>query len=519
MLRQHAVRIVLLMIGVAIFLTWLTSHAEVTFANGLRHIRQSEQLDRESSGVADLRGIDHPLHSLAIVAVHRVIGGVGPVSWQRAAQAVSLGCLVLLVIPLYLFALEVYDADAAWIGCTLFFANPMTAYVGVNVLSETTFLLFWTWGLWSAVRFLREGKIGWLPLTAGFAALAYLARAEAIVLPVALCATLAASPWHWATRLTRNRWWAAVVFLILGAIVVLGTSRVDREFLGKKPSITTLIDSSAVTGRTDLERDRLQPPGQSKARLYRVGVERMVKALRNAVTIPMIPLVVLGCMLTWPWTSQARVWILQGLILALSSACLVWLHVSGGYGTVRHALVPGMLLILLAAEGLAAVLRSVVVDGRWFGIAGGYYRPGPVLWAVALIGLTVPTLARTVSPNPGSFAVYRAVGDWIAGHTGDDGRVLDMTDWSLYFSGRSGYTFANVYEAAGDPRTRWVILRDAHVKGHWRYSAVLQGLLEGMEPIATLPEHPRPGQLRVHIYDLRTQPVAAVPSSPAPVRR
>ena len=42
-------------------------------------------------------------------------------------------------------------------------------------------------------------------------------------------------------------------------------------------------------------------------------------------------------------------------------------------------------------------------------------------------------------------------GEWIASHVPVDEQVLDMTDWSLYFSGRDGYTFADVYSAPADP--------------------------------------------------------------------
>ena len=42
--------------------------------------------------------------------------------------------------------------------------NPLMGGIVANVLSESSFLLFWTWGMWAAVRFLREGRFLWLPL-------------------------------------------------------------------------------------------------------------------------------------------------------------------------------------------------------------------------------------------------------------------------------------------------------------------------------------------------------------------
>ena len=44
----------------------------------------------------------------------------------------------------------------------------MNGYNVVNVLSESSFLLWWSFGLWGTVRFLREGRFFWLPPAIGF---------------------------------------------------------------------------------------------------------------------------------------------------------------------------------------------------------------------------------------------------------------------------------------------------------------------------------------------------------------
>ena len=52
--------------------------------------------------------------------------------------------------------------------------NPSTGFIVVNVSSETSFLVWWSFGLWASIRFLREGRFLWLPLAIGFRVLAYL---------------------------------------------------------------------------------------------------------------------------------------------------------------------------------------------------------------------------------------------------------------------------------------------------------------------------------------------------------
>lgn len=46
--------------------------------------------------------------------------------------------------------------------------NPSTGFIVVDVSSETSFLVWWSFGLWASIRFLREGRFLWLPLAVGF---------------------------------------------------------------------------------------------------------------------------------------------------------------------------------------------------------------------------------------------------------------------------------------------------------------------------------------------------------------
>ena len=211
---QHAARIGLLMAATAVLLTWALRHTEARFADGLRYIRQAERIDRGAWRDGMFNSIDHPLHPLGIVMARGLVGGDGPVAWQRAAVGLAFGCVVLLVIPLYLLAREIFGDGSAWLGCLLVMANPLLGGIVANVLSESSFLLFWTWGMWAAVRYLREGRFFWLPLALGFGVLAYLSRPEGLLLPMAIVAALALLPLSSSTRINWPRWWGAVGFLV-----------------------------------------------------------------------------------------------------------------------------------------------------------------------------------------------------------------------------------------------------------------------------------------------------------------
>jgi hypothetical protein len=489
-LIQHGARIVLVMAGVTGLFGWLTYHSEVTFADGLRGIQQAEAIDRGAWGDGVIRSVEHPMHPIAIAAVHRVIGGEGPDSWQRASQGASLLGVVLLVIPVYLLTLEIFGPRTAWLGCVLVIVNPIMRHVFTNVLSESTFLLFWTWGLWGGVRFLREGRFVWLPLTIGFGAMAYLARPEGMLLPLALVATLLILPLHRTIRIYWPRWWAAIAFLIMGSVCLVGPYMAAKGGVGTRPAVARLIGTAPHADALALERDQPLLAEQTAVQTYGLATWRVLRAFQGAVTLPLLALAVLGLAVARPWTSRARIWLFAGLIIAFSAIGLVRLHATGGYCTVRHALIPAMLLRLAAAHGLAWIIRSCVIEGHWLGLADGRVRPGPAIWAVVVGSLIGYPFLDSTTRVPGSFASYRDAGSWLAEVTSKDpgkGKVLDMTDWSLFFSRQPGFNLKDVHWATLDPNIRWIVARNAHLQGHWRYSRLLQDLVRGRKPVVSFP--------------------------------
>ncbi len=148
MMTRHFLRILILMAGSAVVLGWVVKHSEPDRRVGLRTIGEAEQIERGAWRTVVMRGIDQPLHPLLIVAAHRLIGGDEPGSWQCAALIVCFAITVLLVIPVYLLALDLFGEKPAWLVCVLLAVNPVVAANVVNVLDENTFLLWWAFGLW-----------------------------------------------------------------------------------------------------------------------------------------------------------------------------------------------------------------------------------------------------------------------------------------------------------------------------------------------------------------------------------
>ena len=506
---QHGARILGLMALAAGLLGWLLAHTEILFPDGLRYIEQARRLDRGAWADGLLRAVDHPLYPLAIVAVHRELGGERPEDWQRAAQGAAALAGVLLVVPLYLVALELFGPRPAWLGVALTYAVPLTGHVLADALSESTFLLFWTWGLWCALRFLDRGTFGWLPPTIACAALAYLSRPEGLLLPLALVATLAAMPLLRSTRLNWPRWWAAVALLVIGPACLVGPYVAAKGGLGTKPAIQRLLGTAPRSAPDAVERARPLDPNQSTAKTYALAVKATLEAIRDAVTLPLLPLALVGLAACWPFTARARVWLFLAIMDAAAVLALVRLHATGGYCSPRHALVLALLVIPTAAAGLDLLFRSVTIPGRWLGLGEGRFTPGPAVWAAVLAALVGWDAAETLAPMNARFGGYRQAAADLARRDPSGSRVVDVTGWVQFYGQRPGYSFANLVEAPADRDLRWVVVRESHLVGPWWYCGRLQALVAGRAPVASFPARPTAGQARVLLFDRLTPPAQA----------
>jgi hypothetical protein len=495
----------------------MAGNTAVMFNDGLRYIAQARRIDAGAWKDGLLKSVDHPAYPIAIAVVHRTTGAADtPDAWQKAAQGASVVMGTLWVVPLYLVALDLFGGASAWLAVVLALVVPMTGHVLADVLSEGTFLLFWTWGLHTALRFLRAGSFAWLPPTIGFAALAYLSRPEGLLLPMALVACLAAMPVLRSTRMLWPRWWAAVGFLVIGPAMLVGPYVAIKGGLGTKPAVARMLGTAPKSAPTAVERQRPLDPNQTTAKTYLLATRAMAEAVRDAVTIPLLPFIVVGFVLAWPPGTRARGWLMVSIILVAAALALIRLHATGGYCTPRHAMVMAYLLIPVAASGLHALVNRLTIPGRWVGLDDARYKPGPAIWAVVIGGLLAFSGRATFAPLNEPMAGYRDAGRWVSEHVPPGEKVADVTGLSLFYGGREGYTFANIIDAPNDPSLRYVVVREAHLKGPWPYCEQLRAVVGDLKPVATYPEGPKKGQARVFVFE---KPTAVAKKAVAPTTR
>lgn len=515
---KHAARIGALLVLAGVLLGWLASRTEVMYADGLRYVAGARAVERGDWKTSVVRAVDHPAYPLAIAGAHRLIGGgESPQDWQTAAQVASVVAGVLLVIPLYLVALELGGPTVAWLSCALFLLVPNTGRVLADALSEGLFLLFWTWGCWFALRFLKRGGALWLAPMILAAGLAYLTRPEGLLLPAALSATLVLMVLRPSIRLAWPAWLRATALIVVGPLLVMGPYVALKGGIATKPAVARLLGTAPKSLTMAVERERPLDPNQTAIRALGSACGAVARAVRDALTPPLLALAILGLFFrsSEPDPARSRGKLFIGILCAAWILALVRLYETGGYCTPRHALIAALPLIIAAARGLVGLSESlarrlVAEPRRRFAQAIAY--SACLLMIVGLYG------KKTLAPINGGYNGYRQAGEWLAERASADSTVFDLKGWALYYGDLPGYSFADYGQSVGDPKLGWLVAHDAFLVGEWSYCQTVRDIVAGREPVKSFPEARRKGISRVHIFQLQPE-VARSESSPEPIRK
>src|SRR5262249_20373226 len=177
-----------------------------------------------------------------------------------------------------------------------------------------------------------------------------------------------------------------------------------------------------------------------------------------------------------------------------------------------------------AASGIRQTVAAVgdVVAPRLPRQARGAVEP--VLLLVVLGGLAGTLAPRTLAPVNEGLGAYRTAGRWLRDHVAPGARVVDVSGWALFYGELPGYTFATLAQAPGDPQARWVVARDAHLRGPWAYCAQLRGMIGDAPPAMVFHGANRRHATKVLVFDRHSaatalSTVAAPPSGTGTARR
>lgn len=174
---------------------WATTHTAVIENEGAVYASLAQNL-LDGKGYVAVLGTDTflnfpPLYPFLIAAVSPLAGEA-----ERAARVVSVIAGTLVIAPVYFVALTLYGPVVARIAALLFALHPLLIGYSAAVYVEPTYLLFLLLGLYYALR--AQELDSYVPsAVAGLAfGLAYLAKVEAAILPLATALLIVIPNWR-----------------------------------------------------------------------------------------------------------------------------------------------------------------------------------------------------------------------------------------------------------------------------------------------------------------------------------
>jgi hypothetical protein len=289
---------------------------------------------------------------------------------------------------------------------------------------------------------------------------------------------------------------------VIGPALLVGPYVASRGGIGTKPAVARLLGIAGRSPAMAVERERPLDPEQKPLETYALAARAMVRAVAEAVGVPLLVLAGVGTLASRRDSEGRRRQLFLTVIIAGWLLALVRLHATGGYCTPRHALIVALLLFAAAARGLyelADRFAAGSLGSRVGGSEGG--RRAVFLGACLVAGLGFWG-RETVAPINPAFRAYRRAGEWLGANTPVEARVLDLKGWATFYGDRPGYSFGELEQAMHDPTLRWVVAHDALLIGPWGYCDVIRGAVAGRSPIRSFPEKRQPGIAQVHVFDL-----------------
>jgi 4-amino-4-deoxy-L-arabinose transferase-like glycosyltransferase len=451
----------LLILGLIVRMAWLKSHVLVFNPDGAEYARSAENLLR-GAGFNGMWSrpevIFPPLYPVLIAVVNLPTGNS-----EMAARLVSVICGVLLVLPIFYLGRKLYGPRTAILAATVVSIHPMLASISVTGFSESTYLLFFAWGLYWSFESLW-GR-GWkaAAMAGLFWGLAYLARPEAFLLCGVLVAGLLAVELLGKERgkgFWKHAFCAVIAFAIVATPYVIFLRVKTGHFrLEGKSNFNYVVSRRVEEGKDiveayyEIDRDlNIVGPGMDPVRfvnyspyqkhfseLVRVAVRNIPVHLRSIQDFlfsiysfgsPLLLILVLAGLFRDAWTRD-RFW--KEIFCLTAAASLFAILFAVQWFEIRFALPMFLVLVIWAAKGMDTL--SEWTQQTWGNIrqateraSAGIANKMRVILILAFSGLA---LAGTIKEPPfpeenESNLPQKEAGLWLRSHfpnQGEKGRV------------------------------------------------------------------------------------------------
>lgn len=466
---------VLLMVGLATK-AWLIARSPMFARDGVGFIELAQCFQEEPWGDVLRKAHQHPLYPLNISAtatVWRVLLGrpLANQDWLNAAHLANAWASLLAIVPMYFLGKRLGGPWIGFGGTLLFLCLPMPALILSDTLSEGTYLLCLTAGLWALLRGFDTRRLHWFAAAGLCGGLTFLARPEG-----AMLSTIAVLMIGWLKL--RGSWtvtgkFAAAAALCVCAFTVcvtgpywltiggLGKKTTFQEMLNVKPRTaepatrTTLLLASRFQQGTDgFDWENVTP-------LF-VAHEVVWEVARGFHYFAFF-LALLGIWLLLARRPELRGQMGPQLFIALGVLnwiLLWWLGWRAKYVSERHTIfivLMGCWLTALSLPCFAAWVAS------WF---PRWSSRWPALAALLFTALLANGLFEALRPQHQQRLAHRDAGLWLKGQLEPGDAIVDPYGYTAFFAERRV-----MFKRPGEPKLSeakrtWLVLEPGEKDKH-----------------------------------------------------
>jgi hypothetical protein len=469
------------------------ARSDLPAQDGLKFLKVAQRFQREPF-LDVVRGSDqHPLYPLVVALAEPAVSGVlgpGPDSRRIAAQGVSVAASLLSLVLLAVLAGRLFGREAALVTALLGALLPEPARLGREALADPLALCGFVAALVAGEQALRRRSPRAAALCGALGGIAYWARPEVIVVPLALVPALAwtgLAAWR-AGRFPSTGWMSSVrpnaaPACAAMAVLVVGVGL----YAAAKGEVSEKLSIRGMTGdgpRAALPQraaphlpQALREGGWDFAPKEEPDTPRITGTLAALIALGRAWAEGIGWLLVLPacW-GLLRVPAGPGKAIVACCAAAILLAVTRhaaafGYLSDRHAMTLVYLSLPWAAAGALDLGRRAAA---WFGWGPGrrvrirYY---------ALVVLVVACVGAQMRPAHASREGHRQAGLWLARAAGPGQAVLDTRGWAAFIWDGPAYDAWHIGQALTDARLAYIVVGEDELAASSRRAATLRALL------------------------------------------
>ncbi|NBY01581.1 MAG: hypothetical protein EBQ87_06315 [Planctomycetes bacterium] len=481
--KQQVFILFVLMILVVGLRAWQITHTEVAARDSIGFIRYAWLLENSDDWNAVIKDAQqHPGFPLAIHLVSKpvryFVGSDLPFAYQLSSQLVSSFFSVLLVLPLFYLAFEIFNIKVAIWSVLLFEFLPAISKVLGDGLSEGMFLFFASCALACILVAFKTGRLTTWFLAGLFSACAYLVRPEGMIIVFACFVVMLGNILlgKFNDSKSKMKMVTGLAGVMLGFLMLALPFMMTIGKLTTKPTGQKILEKIAVLPmETDNRLALLDAPelmvgifdqaplfaswweGEDKSPTARLMWSFMV--LGDSY---LKGLNYLGCAfaLVGMFMMPRDRWLKPGVLVVVLTffvlnVAFYRVALVMGYLSERHAMLALMLVVVWTAYG-GVVLGDVVVlffKESW--LRGVLNRMNNV--SVLLILLLMPSVYKSMETLHYNREGFKQVGKWLAINCKEGDSVEDAFCWSHFYAGKV-FLEGKSDLVASNPRVKYVVV-------------------------------------------------------------